>query len=297
MLDRRDFLKLLGSGAVVTMASSLAGCAGRGARAPSAGSLRDFAIVQISDTHWGYRGADDPEAELVLPRIVSAVEALGPAIVVHTGDVTQKTDDPGVRRSRLREARAILGHLTTPDVRFLAGEHDAAADAGAAFGEAIGPLRWSFDHEGVHLIGLDNVSDPAAIVGDAQIDWLARDVAALPRDAPILVFAHRPLFSLVPEWDWDTKDGAKALDVLSSHRNVTVFYGHIHQEHHQLVGGVAHHAARSLVFPLPAPGSTKVKKPLPWSAEDPSHGLGFRTIDERAGAPALTERPYAPPAT
>lgn len=30
-------------------------------------------------------------------------------------------------------------------------------------------------------------------------------------------------------------------------RNVVVFYGHIHQEHHHMTGHIAHHAANSLM--------------------------------------------------
>jgi hypothetical protein len=65
---------------------------------------------------------------------------------------------------------------------------------------------------------LDNVSDPAAVVGDAQIDWLAKDLAPLSKEQPIVVFTHRPLFDLYPQWDWTTKDGAKAIDVLQHYK-------------------------------------------------------------------------------
>jgi len=39
------------------------------------------------------------------------------------------------------------------------------------------------------------------------------------------------------------------------YQNVVVLYGHIHQENHHMTGHIAHHAAKSLIFPLPAPGS------------------------------------------
>ena len=48
------------------------------------------------------------------------------------------------------------------------------------------------------------------------------------------------------------------------HANVTVFYGHIHQENHHMTGHIAHHSAKSLIFPLPAPGSQPKRTPLPW---------------------------------
>lgn len=77
-----------------------------------------------------------------------------------------------------------------------------------------------------------------------------------------MVLTHRPLFPLFPNWDWATRDGQAALDLLMPYRNVTVFYGHVHQEHHHLTGHIAHHAAQSLIFPLPAAGSTPTRAPV-----------------------------------
>jgi len=59
---------------------------------------------------------------------------------------------------------------------------------------------------------------------------------------------------------------------------VTVFYGHIHQEHHFKTGAIAHHAAQSLIFPLPAPLSQPKRTPVAWDPAHPRRGLGFREI-------------------
>ncbi|MFX5578656.1 metallophosphoesterase, partial [Acinetobacter baumannii] len=90
--------------------------------------------------------------------------------------------------------------------------------------------------KGVHFIALDNVSDSGARLGEKQLAWLEADLAKQAKDAHIIVFAHRPLFDLAPKWDWATRDGAQAVALLSPYSNVTVFYGHIHQEHHQMTG-------------------------------------------------------------
>jgi hypothetical protein len=173
------------------------------------------------------------------------------------------------------------------------GEHDASLDNGEAFRELFGPTHYTFDHRGVHFVVLDNVSDPAGRVGDAQIAWLADDLSHQAPDARIVVFTHRPLFDLAPQWDWATRDGAAVIDVLQKHANVTVFYGHIHQEHHTMTGAIAHHAARSLMFPLPAPGSQPQRLPVPWDASAPYKGLGWRSVDVNSAPPtyALTEKP------
>ncbi|HVR60587.1 MAG TPA: metallophosphoesterase, partial [Polyangia bacterium] len=125
------------------------------------------------------------------------------------------------------------------------------------------------------------------------------DLKKVRRDAPVVVLTHRPLFDLYPQWDWATKDGAKVIDVLMPHKNVTVFFGHIHQEHHHMTEHIKHHAAKSLVFPLPAAGSVPKRVPLPWDPKEPFKGLGYRQIDiAQDGSDArLTEFPVvAPPA-
>jgi hypothetical protein len=275
---RRNFVKLAGLGGVV-FASGLPGWA---AAAPRDAIAQDFYFVQLSDTHLGFNDpAINPDAEGTLSKAVAAVNALPgtPDFVVFTGDLTHSTDDPVERRTRLAQFRDIAAGLKVKDVKFMPGEHDAALDRGKAFSELFGATHYTFDHKAVHFIVLDNVSDPAATIGDDQLQWLAADLSKLDKGQPIVVLTHRPLFDLYPQWDWATRDGQKALDLLSRFEYVTVFYGHIHQEHHQMTGRIAHHSAKSLMFPLPAPGSMPKRRPLAWSADVPYRGLGFREID------------------
>ncbi len=296
---RRDFLKLLGVGGAV-FASGLAGCAGGLRRAGRSGD-DDFFFVQISDTHWGFSGAPNPEAANTLRQAIVLVNALPrqPDFIVFTGDLTHTTDDDAVRRRRLSEFKQIVSGLTTQNHRYLPGEHDAALDQGKAFQEAFGAMHYAFDHKGIHFAVLDNVSDPAAALGTAQLDWLLADLRPLPPEAPIVVFTHRPLFALAPQWDWTTKDGATAIDLLQHWKNVTVFYGHIHQEHHFRTGAIAHHAAQSLIFPLPPPLSQPKKAPVAWDPAHPRRGLGFREVTAGPGQvltlkeDALEESPMA----
>jgi hypothetical protein len=294
-IDRRHFLQLASWGGVV-FASGLA----RAQSTPSAMPMQDdFFFVQLSDSHWGYEGPANPDAKVTLPKAIEAVNALPlqPDFIVFTGDLTHTTDDPRERRRRMHEFQEIASRLKVKDVRFLAGEHDASLDNGRAFKEIFGPSRYTFDHKGVHFIALDNVSDPGASLGEEQIAWMAADIAKQPADARIVVLAHRPLFDLYPQWDWATRDGAKAIDVLQAHANVTVFYGHIHQEHHHMTGHIAHHSAKSLIFPLPVAGSQPKRNPVPWDAAHPYSGLGFREVKaqtEQQPPYAIAEFPVTP---
>lgn len=286
--DRRDFLKLAGLGAGVAFASAL-GFPARGTAATSRLARGgDFYFVQLSDTHWGFKGAPNPEAATTLPRAIEAVNALAdpPDFIAFTGDLTHTTDDPQERRKRMAEFRDIVAKLKVKTVRFMPGEHDASLDNGAAYKEFFGDTHYTFDHKGIHFIALDNVSDPTGAVGDAQRAWLAADLQNLDRDQPIVVLTHRPLFDLYPDWDWATKDGAQVMDLLMPYRNVVVFYGHIHQENHHMTGHIAHHAAKSLIFPLPAPGSQPKRVPLAWDTAAPYRGLGFREVETKGAAPS-----------
>ena len=97
-IDRRDFLKLAGIGGVgVVLSSALPGMA-------RAHEEDDFFFLQLSDTHWGFEGAPNPDAKGTLPKAIASVNALAqpPDFIVFTGDLTHTTDDPAERRRRLR---------------------------------------------------------------------------------------------------------------------------------------------------------------------------------------------------
>jgi hypothetical protein len=280
-IDRRDFLKLAGIGGVV-FASGL-GNPGRPVGAATS-KENDFFFVQLSDSHWGFTGPKvNPDATGTLKKAVAAVNSLKeqPDFIMFTGDLTHVTDDDKERRTRLAGFRDIISELKVKTVKFMPGEHDAGLDMGEAFKEFFGETHYTFDHKGIHFIVLDNVSDPTSTIGDTQLAWLSADLKQRDKDSPIVIFTHRPLFDLYPEWDWYTRDGAKAIELLTPYSSVTVFYGHIHQEHHQKTGNIAHHAAKGLMFPLPAPRSVPVKNPIPWDANQPYKGLGFRGVDAK----------------
>ncbi|HYL89610.1 MAG TPA: metallophosphoesterase [Burkholderiales bacterium] len=292
-VDRRQFLKIAGLGGVV-FASGL-GCASTKSDMAYGAGQDEFFFVQLSDTHWGFKGAPNPDAEGTLPKAIAAVNALDPQpdFIVFTGDLTHTTDDPAERRRRMARFKELIGGLKTQRIRLMPGEHDASLDNGAAFKEFFGETHYSFDHKGVHFIALDNVSDPHGAIGDEQLAWLKSDLATQKPDGRIVVLTHRPLFPLYPQWDWATKDGAQAIAALMPYQHVTVFYGHIHQENHFKTAHIEHHSAKSLIFPLPAPGSTPKRVPLAWDPAHPYRGLGFREVEAESNEYKLTELPVA----
>ncbi len=285
-INRRAFLELAGlAGAGIAGVVFASGLRQAGAAQEST-QEHDFFFLQMSDTHWGFSGpAVNPDATVTLEKAVATVNSLAqqPDFIVFTGDLTHTTDDPQERRARLAQFRDIVSKLKVKTIHFLAGEHDASLDQGEAFQEFFGALHYTFDHKGVHFIVLDNVSDPTGSLGDAQLQWLRADLARLGREQAIVVLTHRPLFDLYPQWDWATRDGAAAVQALLPYEYVTIFYGHIHQEHHHQTEHIPHHSAKSLMFPLPAPGSVPKKAPIPWDPAKPYNGLGFRTVQAKVG--------------
>jgi len=291
-LDRRDFLKLLGMGGAVLVLGQR-GTTGAAEMSPG---KEDFIFVQLSDTHWGFNGpAINPDAAGTLKKTVAAVNGMKvqPDFIVFTGDITHTTDDSKERRKRMAEARDIIKGLKVKNIKFLAGEHDASLDNGEAFLEYFGKTHYTFDHKGVHFIVIDNVSDPTSSITDPQLQWMSDELKKFDKDSRIIVLTHRPLFDLSPNWDWWTRDGAKAIDILMPYKNVTVFYGHIHQENYHMTGHIPHHAAKGLMYPLPAPNSVPKKAPIPWDASVPYKGLGYRSITSMKSMPelAITEYP------
>ena len=163
---RREFMQLLGLGGVV-FASGLAGACSSLMR-KSGAQEDDFFFVQLSDSHWGFKGPPNPEAADTLRQAVAAVNALprAPDFVVFTGDLTHTTDDEAERRKRMREFKAIVAELKTPVQRYMPGEHDASLDLGKAYKENFGPTHYSFEHKGIHFAVVDNVSDSVAALGN-----------------------------------------------------------------------------------------------------------------------------------
>jgi predicted phosphodiesterase len=303
-LTRRTILQLAGIGGIVVVggtrlarAAALPDISRRfGPQGAESAPSGEFYFVQVSDIHLGFEGAKvNPDAAGTLAKVVASVNALDerPDFIVFTGDLTHTTEDAKIRRARMELFKKTVADLKVKNLYYIPGEHDAAPDEGKVYREIFGKPTYSFDHKGVHFIALDNVSDPGAILGDAQIEWLKDDLAKQKRDARIVLLAHRPLFDLYAQWDWSTRDAQKAIDLLMPFQNVTVFYGHIHQEHHHKTGHIEHHAAMSTMFALPAPGSVPKKAPIPWDAAAPYKGLGFREVEAEVAKAEYqrTERP------
>jgi len=272
-LDRRNFLKCMawvGTGAAWTMSGGLLHGAplerfgAAGSMTAHGGALR---FVQISDTHIGFDKPANTDVTATLrgaiARIKNAPEP--PAFVLHTGDLTHLS-----KPAEFDLLEQVLSELSMP-VFYVPGEHDILEDDGKSylqrFGKGTQGAGWrSFDHGGVHFVGLVNVVNLKAgglgTLGNEQLEWLEKDLKHLKSSTPVVVFAHIPLWSVYPEWGWGTDDSERALSYLKRFGSVSVLNGHIHQVMQKVEGHVTFHTAMSTAFPQPAPGAAASPGPM-----------------------------------
>jgi len=247
-----------------------------------------FSFVQLSDAHVGFNGPPDPLGTKAFERAVEMINGLArkPDLILFTGDLVHDTEDREVQIRRIKQFQEISKRINVPVIKHVPGEHDAGLDGGLLYREFFGESYYSFDHRGVHFVALDNVSRAKPEVGPEQLAWLKNDLSRFPKTAPIVVFTHRPLFDLRPDWEWFTSDGDQLMNVLANYDNVTVLYGHIHRDHEQQIGPVRHYAARSLIFAFPDPtGVAGPRKAMPFDKEHPFKNLGIRTVSFNGQTP------------
>ena len=294
-IDRRSFLKVagmsVGIGVVYQFAPMLVRHAQAGTvtdffKQVNGESPQSFTFAQFSDPHVGFQGPPDP---LGTKAFENAVELLNrmpqrPDFVLFTGDLTHDAEVRDVHAQRMQLFKTISGRINTAAIHTVPGENDAALDGGVLYREHFGDTHYSFDHKGVHFVALDNVSRGHPEVGTEQIAWMKADLARFPKTAPIVVFTHRPLFDLKPEWEWFTADGDDVMNALAPYENVTVLYGHIHRENVSQQGNAKHYAARSLIFAFNDPATNADKKQMPFNKEQPFDGLGIRLVGDNSTA-------------
>jgi 3',5'-cyclic AMP phosphodiesterase CpdA len=248
----------------------------------------DFNFAQISDSHIGFNKPANADVNGTLQLAVDQINAAvhQPDLILHTGDLTHLA-----KAAEFDTLEQILKGFRQKEVFYVPGEHDLTGDDGkeylGRFGKSTGGKAWqSFDHKGVHFIGLNNCAQLEGLgaIGAEQMEWLGKDVAHLNASTPIVVFAHIPLWSVYPEWGWGTKDSAQALSILKRFGSVTVLNGHIHQVMQKVEGNVTFHSAMSTAFPQPAPGSAPSAGPMKVPEDRLRQVLGVTSVNFVAGS-------------
>ena len=292
-VDRRGALECMlwaGTGVLWTVSGGVPASTLLGAAQAAETGLT---FLQISDSHVGFDKPANPNALATLEEAVGKVTALPtkPAFLIHTGDITHLS-----KPKEFDDAAQALGKLKL-DGHYVPGEHDVIDEGtGKAYMERYGKTArgagwYSFDQNGVHFIGLVNVVNLKAggmgNLGADQLAWLADDLKGKSASAPIVVFAHIPLWTVAADWGWGTDDSAQALALLARFGSVTVLNGHIHQIMQKVEGNVTFHTARSTAFPQPAPGTAPSPGPKLVPAGELRGVLGITNVTYRQGTKPL----------
>jgi 3',5'-cyclic AMP phosphodiesterase CpdA len=300
--SRRGALQCLafgGAGTLFTLSGGIltpVGLAQAATQKPSGLPL----FLQISDTHIGFNKQANPDVAGTLKETIALVNAMKvrPALTIHTGDITHLS-----RAAEFDTALQLMSDLKGGELHTVPGEHDMTDGMGteyfARFGKASDNRGYySFDHQGVHFIGLVNVMNfkPNGLgaFGADQLAWLKNDLAARSSSTPIVVFAHMPMWTILESWGWGTGDAEEALSYLRRFGSVTILNGHIHQIVQKVEGNITFHTARSTAYPQPEAGIGDGPGPLVVATDRLHHMLGITSIRvQRHHQLALTDTTLA----
>jgi plastocyanin len=296
-IDRRGFLRCMAWAGTATV-WALSGGIPTSFRLSSLSSMteaerKSVFFAQVSDSHIGFSKEANKDVTATLQEAVAKLNALPqrPALVLHTGDITQLS-----KSDEFDTANEVLKGVKTDRIFYVPGEHDVASDNGASYLQRYGKGTkgggwYSFDHSGVHFVGLVNVLNLKAgglgSLGSDQIAWLKRDLSGLSASTPVVLFAHVPLWTVYPEWGWGTDDSEQALSLVKRFGSVTVLNGHIHQIMQKVEGNISFHTAMSTAFPQPTPGTAPAPGPLKVEPERLKSVLGVTNVTFIPGRSAL----------
>jgi 3',5'-cyclic AMP phosphodiesterase CpdA len=240
-------------------------------------SGRALTLALVTDMHFGpearfggkLRKLTAHAGELLRAFVERMNREVRPDLVVNLGDDIED-ESPDADRARYAECQAILGGLDA-ELLNVAGNHDTvhlgADDLLRAWGRpAGGALYSSLDRGGFHLVVMHTRErkDHDVSVGEAQLAWLAEDLAA--HTGPTLVLMHHsaadqdltgnrwfegsPHICLV-------RERRKLRALFEAHGDVrAVFNGHLHWNHVDVVRGLPYVTVQSLIENLDddAPG-------------------------------------------
>ena len=282
-IDRRGFLKCMawaGAGVIWSFAGGVPVSRAFGSAMHNR-KQEDFSFVQISDSHIGFNKPVNADVTGTLQAAVDKILAIpkAPDFLIHTGDLTHSS-----KPAEFDTMGQVLAGAKQ-QIFYVPGEHDTSVDDGKLYLEqygknTIGNGWYSFDHKGVHFLGLVNVVQLEGMgkLGQAQLDWLKKDLSQQKNSTPIALFAHIPLWALYPDWGWSTSDSGQAFSLLKRFGSVTVLNGHIHQVMQKVEGNATFHTAMSTAFPQPAPGSAPSPGPLKVAADTLRGVLGITDV-------------------
>jgi Icc protein len=281
--NRRRFLKTSGRGIIASaLPLTMVELAfGKGTESINFAYISDSHIQHIKGTEF-VRNWDRgliravAEANLLSPK---------PDFVLFGGDLAQLGT-----QAELDHGMEMLSKLNYK-LYAVMGEHDYYLDLGEYWSKLFGDHYYSFDHKGVHFVvlnsvltyddwthnrwptaeqrmnemaGLDNPNGSPFMVGEKQRAWLAKDLAKVSKDTPVVVLSHSPLQKIFKGWNFWTEDAEDVQKLLRPFKKVNVIYGHVHQIQYNQIGNISFNSVMATAWPWPYPQSySQVESHLP----------------------------------
>ena len=290
VVARRSALKCLGFGAAGTLFALAGGVLTPTSLLAAAADPKGTArlgkplFVQISDTHIGFNKEANPDVNGTLTQTIDIVNGMPaqPELIIHTGDITHLS-----KAAEFDLAQQLFTRLRTTEMHTVPGEHDTTDATVTEYFNRFGKASnnkgyYSFDHSGVHFIGLINVLQfkPGGLgtLGEEQLAWVAADLKGRSASTPIVVFAHMPLWTIYEPWGWGTGDADQLMSQLRRFGSVTVLNGHIHQIVQKVEGNITFHTARSTSYPQPVAGVGSGPGPLKVPTDQLAAMLGITSV-------------------
>jgi len=263
-----------------------------------------FRFAWISDTHLYPKDVNTRFVDKTV-RAIDEVKTMDPPadFLIFGGDLAQLGDPV-----ELQLGAELLKELSIKQV-FIPGEHDWYLDMGATWNKMFGESPWAFDHKGVRFVGLNTVGHAAdywtsrnmtpeermghmatldgsvagawAGVGDEQLKWLNDTLADWPKDAPVVVFSHNPLYEYYPPWNFWVRDWREVQEVLKPYTDVANIHGHTHQVLYNEIGKLRSIGMLATSWPWPyAPEGVPVLTQAMIRADPGDHfdGVGWSTL-------------------
>jgi 3',5'-cyclic-AMP phosphodiesterase len=232
--SRRNFITATATALAAAATSSLLAQtpAPAGGTAVPAARRRVLRIAHLTDAHVMPNQAGSADSAAGLTAALRHAQGLPerPDVIFFGGDMIMdslKTD-----KSRALEQWEVWQRVITEEVkipyRLCLGNHDIWGWAAHKpefendphYGkrlamEVLGMKEryYSFDQGGWHLVVLDSMQIDhgshhgyTARLDDAQFAWLSRDLAATPRETPVLILSHIPILSSCVFLDGDRED-------------------------------------------------------------------------------------------
>lgn len=182
-----------------------------------------FSFAQASDIHI----TDTRSVELINDAVDRINGDPSLAFSLWLGDLTQLgTPDQMVL------ARLALDRLSRPRYT-VRGNHDQRE---GVYEQEFGPLHQTFTHAGWKFLLLDSNPGDETPLADAEVAWLKEQLAATPRETPLVLCTHHPLMPGTKAYRLAGADEVLAL--FEGYNLKAVLAGHFHGNQETVVDGV-----------------------------------------------------------